>query len=231
MADAEKEGLGRILAKLGVFLAVAVAALLVSHFTHIGAYFSEEKLREEAVKLGAWGPVVIIALGIVMPLAFLPRWPLPFVGGMLYGLTWGVLLPTFASTLGAWLQHGLSSSLLAPMTERLKKRYRLEKLHVPHEREFLFIFLLRAFPLSNFVLTNLIAGALRMRASRYVIASFLGMIPSSLMYAAAGKLMKKPDEKFYYVAIGIAVIFIAGAWLAQRYVQPWMRQLRGERDP
>ena len=150
---------------------------------------------------------------------------------MLYGLWWGTLLPTFASTLGAWLQHGLSRSLLAPATARLKTKYRLDRLHVPHEREFLFIFLLRAFPLSNFVLTNLMAGALNMRAGSYVTASFLGMIPSSLMYAMAGKLMKKPAAGFYYAALALLAVFVACAWLAQRYVQPWLRELRGGKEP
>ena len=222
----------KVVAKLAAFLGVAAAALIASHFTHLGDYFSEEKLRQVAQSLGAWGPVVIVALGVLTPLAFLPRWPLAFLGGMLYGLVWGTLLSTFASTLGAWLHYALSRSLLAPTTERLKKKYRLERLHVPHEKEFMFIFLLRAFPLSSFVLTNLIAGALKMRTARYVAASFLGMLPSSLMYAAAGKLMKKPDATFYYAAAGIVVVFVAGAWLAQKFVQPWLRQLggRGERE-
>ena len=230
MARQNTNGPGTILAKLGVFLGVAAAALVVSHFTHVGQYFSEARLREVSTQLGAWGPLVIIGLGLVTPLAFLPRWPLAFLGGMLYGLFWGTLLPTFASTLGAWLQHGLSRSLLAPMTERLKAKYRLERLHVPHDKEFMFIFLLRAFPLSNFVLTNLIAGALKMRTGRYVISSFLGMLPSSLMYAMAGKLVKKPSAGFYYAAVALLVVFIVCAWLAQRYVQPWLRELRGEKE-
>ena len=227
MADVDDSGVGRVFAKLGVFLGVAAAALLASHFTHAGDYFSEPKLRELSARLGAWGFLVIIALGVVTPLAFLPRWPLAFVGGMLYGLTVGTLLATFASTLGAWLHFSLSRGLLAPGTERLKTKFRLERLRVPHEKEFLFIVLLRAFPLSSFVLTNVMAGALKMRASRFVAASFLGMLPSSLMYAAAGKLMKKPTHEFYYAAAGFLVLFVAGAWLAQRYIRPW---LRGEKE-
>lgn len=230
MARDNSNGLGSIVAKLGVFLGIAAVALVVSHYTHVGQYFSEAKLREIAVRLGAWGPLVIIGLGLVTPLAFLPRWPLAFVGGMLYGLWGGTLLSTFASMLGAWLQHALSRSLLAPATERLKTKYRLERLHVPREKEFIFIFLLRAFPLSNFVLTNLIAGALKMKTGRYVLASFLGMLPSSLMYAMAGKLVKKPSSEFYYAAVAVLVVFIACAWAAQRYVQPWLRELRADKE-
>lgn len=222
----EQSGVAGILMKLGVFLLLGVTAVVVSHHTHVGQYFSEEKLRAAARGLGAWGPVVILGLGLVSPLAFLPRWPLAFVGGMLYGVGWGTALATVASTGGAWLNYRLSRTLLSPATEKLKAKYRLDRLHVPHDKEFMFIFLMRAFPLSNFVLTNLMAGALRMRPGRYVLASFLGMIPSSLMYAAAGKLVKKPSQEFYYVALGILVVFVVAAWAAQKYVQPWLRDLR-----
>lgn len=230
MSDESKSSVWGIVAKLSVFLVLGVAAVLVSHYTHIGQYFSEQKLREVAQQLGHWGPVVIVVLGLVSPLAFLPRWPLAFISGMLYGLTWGTLLATVASTGGAWLNYRLSRTLLAPATEKLKAKYRLDRLHVPREKEFIFIFLMRAFPLSNFVLTNLMAGALRMRPRRFVVASFLGMIPSSLMYAAAGKLVKKPSQEFYYVALAIVVLFVVAAWAAQKYVQPWLRDLRGGRE-
>ena len=149
----------------------------------------------------------------------------PNHGPALFQMNSGVLTPNRPS-LGAWLNYALSRTLLAPVTERLKKKYRLERLHVPHEREFLFIFLMRAFPLSNFVMTNLIAGALKMRPLRYVIASFLGMIPSSLMYAAGGKLVKKPETHYYYVAFGIMVAFVAAAVVAQRFVRPWLNPLK-----
>lgn len=221
-------GLRSILTKLGAFLAVAVAGALISHYTHVGQYLTTEKLEQVARHLGAWGPLVIVGLGIVTPIAMIPRWPLAFIGGLLYGVTGGALLATFASTLGAWLHYVLSRTLLAPMTERLKKRYRITRLHVPPHKEFVFILLIRAFPLSNFALTNLMAGALNMRMKPYVIASFLGMIPSSLMYSAWGKLMKKPSPAFYAVAVGLMIVFVVGALLAQRYVGPWLRGIRNK---
>lgn len=223
-------GLRSILAKLGAFLIVAVAGALVSHYTHVGSYLTTEKLEAVARQFGPWGPLMIIVLGTVTPLAMIPRWPLAFIGGLLYGVTGGALLATFASTLGAWLHYVLSRSLLAPMTGRLRSRYRLARLHVPHDKEFLFIFLIRAFPLSNFALTNLLAGALNMRIRPYLFASFLGMIPSSLMYAAWGKLMKKPSPQFYAVAVALLVVFVVGALLAQRRVAPWLKGIRNRDD-
>jgi uncharacterized membrane protein YdjX (TVP38/TMEM64 family) len=212
--------------RLGLFLAIAGVGLLISHFTPRGSKLDVEQITAFAQRLGNWGPAVIIILGIVTPLLFIPRWPLAFLGGLLYGVVWGTLLATFASALGAWLHFTLSASLLAPFSDRLRKKFKIEHFVVPEHKEFTAILIMRAFPLSNFVATNLIAGALRMNRTKFVIASFLGMIPSSAMYAAWGKLMKKPSPHFYIVALASLVVIVIGTVFAEKLIHKWQGQKR-----
>jgi uncharacterized membrane protein YdjX (TVP38/TMEM64 family) len=210
--------------RLGLFLVVAAVGLVISHTTQVGDLLSVEKMTGWADRMGPRGPLLIVAAGLITPMLFLPRWPIAFLAGLLYGVIGGTALAVVASTGGAWLNFWLSRTLLAPMTDRLRRKYRIEHLTVPRERQFLVLFILRAFPLTSFVMTNLIAGALKLSRSRYIAATFLGMIPSTVLYASAGKLMKKPDPHFYAVAGLALVLMVVGAVAARRWVQPWLRR-------
>ena len=222
----QDSGIGGALRRLGAFVVIAVAGVLLAHYTNAGSYLSVDAITSLASRLGPKGPLILVAAGVVTPLMFLPRWPIAFLAGLLYGLVWGTLLATVASTAGAWLHFVLSRSLLAPMTDRLRRRYDIEHLTVPREKQFMVLFVLRAFPLSSFVVTNLIAGALKLSRSRYVFATFLGMIPSTILYAAWGKLMKKPDPHFYAFAVAALLAIVIGAAAAQRYVQPLLKRTK-----
>lgn len=214
------------LRRLGLFLLVAVVGGVVSHYTRVGEMLTAGSITEFADRLGQRGLLFIFLAGAFTPLLFLPRWPIAFLAGLLYGVVWGTLLATVASGVGAWLHFALSRTLLAPASDRLRRRYGLEHLTIPKDRQFLVLFVLRAFPLSNFVATNLIAGALKLSRSRFIAASLLGMIPSSLMYASWGKLMKKPDAHFYWLAALVLVLMVGGAVAAQKYVRPWFQAAR-----
>ncbi|MFH0908617.1 MAG: VTT domain-containing protein [bacterium] len=201
---------------LVVFLAVALVAVLVTHFTRAGDYFCLDKITEFSQRLGQWGPMVLIAAGIITPLFFIPRWPIAFAGGLLYGVVWGTLLATFGSAVGALAHYYLSRKLVAPMSDRLRRKMPFLPARIAKDKQFLALFLLRAFPFSNFVATNIMAGALRLHSTRYFFASFLGMIPSSLMYASWGKLMKKPSPEFYVVALLSVVLIVVGTFYGKR---------------
>jgi uncharacterized membrane protein YdjX (TVP38/TMEM64 family) len=209
----------------GLFAALLVWASLCRP---VREFFSFEHIRQTTDALGALGPLAIVAFGIVSPLLFLPRWPLAMVAGLLYGVTRGVLLSTFASALGALLQFYLARSLLAGLAARLIARSRLAGMTIRPDKTFAAIFLLRAFPFSNFVATNLLAGAMRLHVVSYLAASFLGMLPSSYMYAACGKFMKNPSPIFLLSAFACVTLIAAGTIVTRRH---WSRWLGGDKAP
>lgn len=217
------DGARGVVRRLALFLAIAVAGVAAAHFSRLGDYLHVDSIASLADRLGARGPVILVVAGLVTPLMFLPRWPIAFLAGLMYGIVPGTLLATAASAGGAYLHFLLSRTLLAPSTERLRRRYGLDHLVIPRDKQFLVLFVMRAFPLTSFVATNLIAGALKLSRSRFLLGSLLGMIPSSMLYAAWGKLMKKPDPHFYAFAVLALVLVVVGAVAAQRVVAPWFR--------
>jgi uncharacterized membrane protein YdjX (TVP38/TMEM64 family) len=202
--------------RLGAFLAVALVAVLATHFTSLGSYITVKGITDFSERLGAWGPVVLIVAGVLSPLLFIPRWPIAFVAGLLYGIAWGTAIATFGSSFGALLHYYFSRKLVGPMSDRLRRNVKFIPRKIAKDKQFLAVFLLRAFPLSSFVATNIMAGALRLHSGRFYFASLLGMIPSSLMYAAWGKLMKKPAPEYYAVAVFSLMLIIVGTLYGRR---------------
>jgi uncharacterized membrane protein YdjX (TVP38/TMEM64 family) len=213
--DAARGGVKRLL----LFVCIAVAGLAVGYFTPLRDVLEIERVRSFAMGLGWWGPLVIVAVAAVGPLVFLPRWPVCFLCGLLYGVVWGSLLGNIASVLGAWVHYLVARSLLAPGSVRMLRRWQLDPSRIPGEKAFSVLLLLRAFPLSNSAATNVLAGALRLSLGGYLLATFLGMIPSTVLYASWGKLLKRPEPGFYYLAVGILVLVAVGTlWAGRRLV-------------
>jgi uncharacterized membrane protein YdjX (TVP38/TMEM64 family) len=183
-------------------------------------HLKADDIQRFARELGAWAPLAIVAFAVASPLAMIPRAPIAVLCGLLYGVGWGSLLANCASLLGAWLHFRLARHAFGKVGERhpVAARWR-QALADPH-RAFLALFLLRAFPLSNFTATNILAGALGMRGRVYLLATFLGMIPSTLFYACCGKLMRKPSLEFYVLLGALFLAILIGTLLARRRFLP-----------
>lgn len=197
-------------------LTVAGIALLAVHATELGGAFTMDGVRALAAELGWWGPLALAGLGLVMPLVLLPRWPIAFSAGLLYGIVWGTALALPIGVMGAWLHYRLARGLLGGMADRWRQRSMLGRLNTRPAHWFWVLFLLRCFPLSHSGATNLIAGSLRVPQAAFIGSAILGMLPSTAMYASWGKLMKKPDPWFYGVAVALLIAFAGFTAIAQR---------------
>ena len=165
--------------------------------TDIGARFQPEVLVATVKEAGWWGPVVLGLVAVLAPLLLFPRWPVAVAAGLLYGILAGTVFAVVAAMGGAALQFYLAKNWLAPRALSLRNRYRWTRWLERPDRAFTTIVLLRCTPMTHFSVTNLAAGSLGVRWRDFLGATFVGMIPSTAMYASMGKVARDPSPRFF----------------------------------
>lgn len=112
-------------------------------------------------------------------------------GAALLGLWVGVLVISFASTIGATLAFLVSRFLLRDYVQT-KFGDKLKTINDGIEREGSFyLFTLRLIPLFPFFVINLVMGLTPMKTLTYYIVSQIGMLPGTFVYVNAGTQLGK----------------------------------------
>lgn len=130
----------------------------------------------------------IIFAGLSFP--FLPG-VLTVAAGALFGVVEGVILVSFASTLGACICFLLSRYFLADFVNNKffkKKSVMIEKFN---ENGPWYLLSLRLIPTISFILINLIMGVLPISIKKFYYISQLGMLPATIVYVNAGSEVSK----------------------------------------
>jgi uncharacterized membrane protein YdjX (TVP38/TMEM64 family) len=108
-------------------------------------------------------------------------------GGFLFGSVVGTLYVNVAATAGATLAFLAARYLLRDWVER-KFGDRLGPIQEGFAKNaFSYLFTLRLVPLFPFFLVNLVSGLTRIRLGTYVLATAVGIIPGSFVFANAGR--------------------------------------------
>lgn len=135
---------------------------------------------------------VLISLGFFLVYVLVTALSLPgatimtLAGGALFGLLWGVLLISFASTLGATLAFLAARYVVGETVQaRFGDRLRLINAGIRRDGSF-YLFSLRLVPLFPFFLINLVMGLTPIRVWTFYWVSQLGMLPGTLVYINAG---------------------------------------------
>jgi pyruvate/2-oxoglutarate dehydrogenase complex dihydrolipoamide dehydrogenase (E3) component/uncharacterized membrane protein YdjX (TVP38/TMEM64 family) len=107
-------------------------------------------------------------------------------GGALFGLGWGLLIVSFASTIGATLAFLVSRHLLRDSVQaRAGERLKAINDGIARDGAF-YLFSLRLVPAFPFFLINLLMGLTPIRTRTFYWVSQLGMLPGTLVYVNAG---------------------------------------------
>ncbi len=170
----------RRLALLALLGTVAIWA-----FLHRGA-LDAHSFGAVLAGAGAWGPLVFMATYAAATVALLPGTVMTLLGGALFGPLAGTFYNLTAATLGATGAF-LVSRYLAADWVRARLGVRAEQLIRGVEREdWRFVALVRLVPLVPFNLLNYALGLTRVRVSRYMLASYLAMLPGTFAYTYLG---------------------------------------------
>ena len=124
----------------------------------------------------------VIATSLSIPGAIM----ITLLGGAIFGLFWGTLLVSFASSIGATMAFLASRFLLRDWVQRRFGSY-LELLNRGIEKDGSFyLFSIRMVPLFPFFVVNLLMGLTAIRTTSYYVASQLGMFIGTIVYVNAG---------------------------------------------
>lgn len=175
-----------------VIVAVVIAILVVyaatrghltldslrGHQAQLQQLLEERPLASAFAYFGVY--VVVTALSVpgaaVMTLA----------GGALFGLWWGTLLVSFASSVGATLAF-LIARLVCRSLVRDRFGDRLERVRRGFDEDGAFyLFSLRLVPVIPFFVVNLVMALTSIRALTFFLVSQVGMLPATIVYVNAG---------------------------------------------
>ncbi|MGE6265342.1 FAD-dependent oxidoreductase, partial [Aeromonas media] len=180
----------------GRLLLLLVMGSLVGAFFvfDLDAYLSLSRLQAHQEQASAWvqahfgqAALLFTLLYVITTALSLPGAALLTLGGSaLFGVGWGLLLVSFASTLGATLAF-LSARFL--LRDWVSRRFgdKLATFEAGMAKDGAFYLLsLRLIPLFPFFLVNLLMGLTPIRVSTYYWVSQLGMLPGTFVYVLAG---------------------------------------------
>lgn len=177
------------------FFIIAVVAVLGA-FT-LKDYFSFEALRDNREALIAFrdGNMVLTAATFVLVYVLIVAFSLPgaliatLTGGFLFGTVAGSFLSVTGATVGATViflaaRHGFGEALKERMDASAGTVGKISK--GIDENQWPMLFFMRLVPVVPFFVANLVPAFLAVPLYRFVVSTFLGIIPGSLVYSSVG---------------------------------------------
>ena len=129
----------------------------------------------------------IVVTALALPISLLKT----LLAGALFGLLPGVILTSFASTIGSTLCFLISRYLFKDIVQRKYKKY-LDKVNLGIKEEgLLYLLFLRLSPIFPFFLINLTFGLTQMKWINFYWISQLGMLPATVIFVNAGNQLSQ----------------------------------------
>lgn len=197
---------------------VAVLAILIAAFFYfdLNTYLTLDGLKGSIDDFRQWrdaSPVLVLggffliyvtATALSLPGAAI----LTLTAGALFGLAEGLLLASFASSLGALLAFLVSRYILR---DTIKRKFpdRLASIDKGIEREGAFyLFTLRLVPLFPFFLINLLMGLTAIKSWTFYWVSQIGMLAGTFVYVNAGTQLSQLESLQGILSLDLILSFV-----------------------
>ena len=227
-------------------LVVAIVALIAAFFVFdLDRFFTFEFFKNRQLEIesytrayplrvaAAYFAVYVLVTGLSLPGAAV----MTLVGGAIFGLLWGTVIVSFASSIGATLAFLASRFLLRDWVQG-KFGDRLKAINHGVEKEGAFyLFALRLVPAFPFFLINLAMGLTPIRTWTFYWVSQAGMLAGTIVYVYAGTTLGEfrisLELVLAFTLLGIFPLVakkVLDAIKARRVYARWPRPARFDRN-
>ncbi|MDF1658900.1 MAG: TVP38/TMEM64 family protein [Verrucomicrobiales bacterium] len=146
--------------------------------------------------LGFWAPVAFIAIYAIAVVFFVPGSVLTAASGTIFGVVWGSVYVSIASVLGATLAFLIGRFIARSWVEkRIEGNKTFSAIDgAVADEGWKIVGLTRLSPIFPFTLLNYAYGVTKVKFSHYLLASWIGMLPGTVLYVYIGSLGKAASE-------------------------------------
>ncbi|PKH65372.1 pyridine nucleotide-disulfide oxidoreductase [Psychrobacter sp. 4Dc] len=167
------------------------------------AQFNEYKAQSPLLIIGGFFLLYVVVTALSLPGAAI----LTLAAGALFGLVQGLLVASFASSIGATIAFLASRYLLR---DTIKQRFpeRLSAIDAGVEKEGgFYLFTLRLVPIFPFFLINLLMGVTSIKTWTYYWVSQIGMLAGTFVFVNAGTQLAQIDSLSGILSFNLIVSF------------------------
>lgn len=193
-----------------------LASIMAGFFFDIGQYLSFETIKEQHEKLILliesnfifyfilFFFIYIIVTAFALPFAAIKT----VLAGALFGLIPGVILTSFASSIGSTLCFLMSRFVLRDFVQNKYSKY-LDKINKGIKEDGIYyLFFLRLSPIFPFFIINLVFGLTKMKTMTFYIISQIGMLIGTIVFVNAGVQLSKISSMSDILSFNLILSFI-----------------------
>lgn len=168
-----------------------------------------------------FGPIMVLGGYVLAVVLAMPVAVLITVGALVFGPWPGMAYALVGMVCGAIVTYGMGLYLGAQLVDRWSTQGRIHALATALKRRGLWaVIVIRAVPVAPFVVVNMTAGAFRVRFLDYVLGSFIGLAPGTIMISLfmdrLTAALTEPDALTYGALLVMALVFGLALWWFKR---------------
>ncbi|MFO7994484.1 MAG: VTT domain-containing protein [Marinobacter sp.] len=203
-------------------LVAAVAALmavlwLVLRQMGMPASLSPDALSAWLNGQGMWGPVLLFLMMVLaVVVGPIPTLPVSAASGLAFGVLTGTLLAATGALAGAMIAFSIARIL---GREALKSKLSENPVFASDGSQkllFWMVLLTRLIPLFSFALISYAAGVTAIHGWRFALASMLGMLPMTFVFAGLGNTFELNPLVTVIAALAILIVMSLLPWYLTR---------------
>lgn len=186
-------------------------------------HFYRRSIREIETGIKSLGDLSAAAVvSLVIVSTVIPPLPIPIplveiASGLVFGLWYGFLLNWFSQILSSVIAYYIAQHIGKKILKRFSK-YKFLEFYINYIKRSgpIAVFITRAALVSPFNIVSFLAGLTEMKFSSFLIATSLGTVSESLLYAFIGSIIRTTRLSLGYVFA--LVLIIAGLGMAATYI-------------
>lgn len=207
--------------RLGLLAAIAVVIVAIwVVLNHLGqpASLAPGALAAWLGTQGAWGPVLLFLMMVMaVVVGPIPTLPISAASGLAFGVLPGTFLAAFGALAGAMIAFYMARFLGRDLMQQKLANHPLFAADGAQPLLFWTVFFTRLIPLFSFALISYAAGVTAIHSWRFALASLVGMLPMTFVFAGLGHTLELHPLLTVLAAALILAAMTALPWYVSRY--------------